>query len=143
MKKNAFILLAVVLITALSSVCTHLWMAHRTAVTEPIAHEWLHDELHLSKEQLAALGPIETKFADGEKLLTAKLREANRELADVISAEKNYTPRVAAAVETVHHHMGELQKASLEHVFEMRQVLTPEQGDKLLKLVAQTLEQNL
>ena len=37
--------------------------------------------------------------------------------------------------------MGELQKASIEHVFAMRSVLTPEQSDNLLELAQRTLEQ--
>ena len=141
MTKNVIIFCAVAIIAGLSSVCTHLWVTYRYAHAEPIAHEWLHDELHLTPAQFEALKPIEQRFASKERELTDRLNGANRDLARVISEEKGYTPRVAAAVETVHHHMGELQKASLEHVFEMRQVLTPEQGDKLLKLVAQTLEQ--
>ena len=36
--------------------------------------------------------------------------------------------------------MGDLQKASIEHVFEMRTVLSPEQGDKLLALARKILE---
>jgi hypothetical protein len=54
--------------------------------------------------------------------------------------EKGYGPRVAACVEVVHQRMGDLQKASIEHVFEMRSVLSPEQGDKLLTLAQKILE---
>jgi hypothetical protein len=38
--------------------------------------------------------------------------------------------------------MGDLQKASIKHVFAMRAVLSPEQGDKLLVLARQALEQS-
>jgi nickel and cobalt resistance protein CnrR len=140
MSKNLLVFLAVALIAAASSLCTHAWFAHRAAHAQPLGHEWLHRELGLTPEQLDALKAIESKFESRERELTHHLHMANRDLAKVISEEKGYTPRVAAAVEAVHHHMGELQKASLEHVFEMRRVLTPEQGEKLLKLVADTLE---
>jgi hypothetical protein len=64
------------------------------------------------------------------------------ELARAIKEDKAYTPRVAAAVEHVHHCMGDLQKTSIEHVFAMRAVLSPEQGEKLLSLAQRALEQS-
>jgi nickel and cobalt resistance protein CnrR len=140
MKRILIFFLAVVVVAALSAMCTHRWMHSRPIPSEAAAHQWLHDELHLTSEQLKALEPIEARYAERQRTLTQQLREANRELARVMGEDKRYTPRVAAAVEMIHMRMGELQKASLEHVFEMRTVLTPEQGDKLLRLAQQTLE---
>ena len=70
------------------------------------------------------------------------MRQANQELAAAIAKSKGYSPEVAAAVEKVHQHMGELQKASLEHLFEMRTVLTPEQGERLFQLAHDALEKS-
>jgi len=142
MSKSLLILLAVAIVAAVSAVCTNSWMTHRGHSSEPFGHEWLHKELNLSDEQVRALKPIEERFSTQEKELTRRLQDANRDLAKALSEQKAFTPKVSQAVEAVHHHMGELQKASLEHLFEMRQVLTPEQGDKLLKLASQTLEQS-
>ena len=49
--------------------------------------------------------------------------------------------RVSTAVERIHDAQGELQEATIEHVFEMKGVLTPEQYQKLLNLTADELNE--
>jgi nickel and cobalt resistance protein CnrR len=104
------------------------------------AHDWLHRELKLTADQERMLGPVEAKFGAKQHELATALLEANRNLARVMGEEKAYTPRVAAAVEVVHQRMGDLQKASIEHVFDMRSKLSPEQGDNLLAHAQKILE---
>ena len=98
----------------------------RPAETE--LHALLHRELDLTKEQHRKLDEIERRFAVRRAELEAKMRADNARLAAAISAEKGYGPRVTAAIDHSHVLMGELQKATLEHVFEMRSVLTPGQA---------------
>ena len=141
MKKILLFFVTVIAVAALTTVCTHWWVSRSARSSATVGHEWLHDELHLTTAQSAALDPIEHAFASRESSLQTKLEQANRDLAQVLREEKSYTPRVAEAVVAVHHHMGELQQASLEHLYEMRRVLTPEQGDKLFQLAAHSLEQ--
>ncbi len=140
MKKVLGFFVAVIVVAALSAFCTLRWSAARTHVASADAHQWLHDQLHLTAEQHAALDPVEARHAEKQHRLMAQLREANRELARAIGQGKTYSPAVSAAVEKIHQHMGEMQKLSIEHVFEMRQVLTPEQGDKLVQLAQQALQ---
>jgi Spy/CpxP family protein refolding chaperone len=142
MKRIVLFFVAVLAVAAIAAFCTLRWAENRTAADTVAAHEWLHRELQLTEVQHKALEPIETKFAEKQRLLANALREANTNLARVMAEDKSYTPRVATAVEHVHHCMGDLQKASIEHVFEMRSVLTPEQGDKLLSLTERALEQS-
>lgn len=91
----------------------------------------LHDRLHavtqLTETQDRQLDQIEVVFKAQKSELEAQMRMANRELADAMSADKAYTPKVQAAIDHFHHAMGALQKASVEHVFAMRAVLTPDQ----------------
>lgn len=142
MKKVALFLLAIAAVAAVACYVT-LRMAQTKVTADDIAsHEWLHRELQLTEAQHQALEPIEQSFGEKQRKLAEALRDANRQLAQAMAEDKAYTPRVAAAVEHVHHRMGELQKVSIEHVFAMRTVLTPEQGDKLLKLAQQALEQS-
>jgi len=141
MKKIILFLVAIAAVAALAAYGTMHW-AHRVTADEVTSHEWLHHELNLSEAQLKALAPIEIKFGERQRQLAAAMREANRQLARTMAEDKAYTPRVAAAVEHVHHCMGDLQKASIEHVFAMREVLSPEQGDKLLVLAQKALEQS-
>ena len=131
---------AVVIVAGLSSFCTWHWMSPHESVGSFDSHGWLHRELRITPEQLKALEPIEAKFAARERVLREQMREANRELAAAIAKSKEASPDVSAAVEKIHRHMGELQKASLEHLFEMRTVLAPEQGERLLQLAQKSLE---
>jgi Spy/CpxP family protein refolding chaperone len=142
MKKVLLFFALVIIVAGVAAFCATRWVENRTVANDIAAHDWLHRELKLTDAQHEALKPIETKFAERQRGLAAALRDANVQLAKAMGEEKGYTPRVAAAVEHVHHCMGDLQKASIEHVFEMRAVLSPEQGDKLLRLAQQSLEQS-
>lgn len=102
-------------------------------------HRWLHDQLGLTAEKKESLTRIETRFAVEEKSLQEALLQANRDLATAIREDGSYTPRVAAAVEQVHHQMGELQKLSIAHLFEMTTVLSPDQSAKLMQLAEMAL----
>lgn len=131
---------AVIAVAVLSAFCTLQWKAAHPPTAPADSHEWLHDQLKLTPAQHAALDPVEARYAHKQHLLMGQLHDANRELARAMGEEKAYSPAVSAAVEKIHQRMGEMQKLSIEHVFEMRQVLTPEQGDKLLHLAQQALE---
>jgi len=88
----------------------------------------LHDQLGLDAGQTARLAGVEADFAARKQTLEARLRASNADLASAIAAEHGYGPRVAAAVDQSHHAMGDLQKATLEHVFAMRALLRPDQA---------------
>lgn len=90
-------------------------------------HALLHDRLELDAAQKKQLAQIEAKFAIERRALEMELRADNARLADAIEAEHGNGPRVAAAVDASHRSMGELQKATLAHVFAMRQILRPDQ----------------
>jgi nickel and cobalt resistance protein CnrR len=111
---------------------------HRSAVD---GHEWIHKQLDLTEGELKALEPIELKFAERKRDLMGEIRSANKELAEAIKQDQADSRRVSAAVEKIHHAQGKLQEATLEHVFEMKGVLNPEQYQKLLNLTADELNQ--
>lgn len=140
MKKMALFLLAIAAVAAIACYVTLRVVQPRTTADDIASHEWLHRELKLTEAQHQALAPIEQSFGEKQRRLADALRDANRQLARALAEDKAYTPRVTAAVEHVHHCMGDLQKVSIEHVFAMRAVLTPEQGDKLLNLAQEALE---
>ncbi len=116
------------------------FMGHREPTHDP--HQWLHEQLNLTAEQDAKLGPIEAKFAERKEALEAEIHQANRELATAINEDGNYSPRVKQSVDKTHAAMGELQKVTLEHLFEMHSVLTPEQRKKLNSLTTDALTHN-
>ncbi len=95
----------------------------------PSLHSVVHDKLDLSAEQDRRLDAIEARFAARRPALEAEVRAANRELAAAIAASEGNTPQVQAAIDHFHVAMGDLQKATITHVFEMRSVLTPAQAE--------------
>jgi Spy/CpxP family protein refolding chaperone len=135
------LLLFVLLLGAVAAVtfyvCDHFL---RQSVEGPVNyHYWIHSQLSLSSKQESELEPIEAKFARRRDELVASIRGANRELAEALLADKSDSERVKGAVQTIHSAQGELQQAVLEHVFDMRPVLTPEQYDRLIQLTAHAL----
>jgi Spy/CpxP family protein refolding chaperone len=93
----------------------------------------------LSAEQDAAIEEIEARYAARRARLEAEMRAATRDIATAVSEEGSYTARVHAAVDRFHTAMGELQRATIEHVFEMRAVLTPEQRRRFDEIVRSEL----
>jgi len=102
-------------------------------------HAFVHHELDLDAGQAARIEALEARFAGRRTELEAKLRQANAELARAMASEHQYGPRVAAAVDHAHMAMGDLQKATLEHVFAMRALLRPGQAARFDAAVARAL----
>ncbi len=115
------------------------WFSMHDTVREQTSHEWLHHQLHLTKDQERNLHPIENKFDVRKAELEAKIRDANRQLSDIMRKDMAYSEKVSEAVTQIHHAQGELQKATIEHFYEMQTVLTPEQTTILHKLAAEAL----
>jgi Spy/CpxP family protein refolding chaperone len=105
----------------------------------PSLHSVVHEQLDLSAEQDRRLDVIEAGFAARRPALEAEVRAANRELAAAIAASDGDTPQVQAAVDHFHAAMGDLQKATITHVFEMRSVLTPKQAEVFDEAVVDSL----
>jgi hypothetical protein len=102
-------------------------------------HDVLHHQLKLDAGQEARIEVIEQQFAVRRRALELELRAANARLADAIQAEHGNGPKVAAAVDSSHVAMGELQKATLAHIFAMRQILHPDQADQFDRAVVKAL----
>jgi len=138
--KFAGLLVAVVLLAGMSHLLMgHFWGSHSHG--EGRMHDAIHHHLGLTTEQEALLVPMEVRHAEAVRLGKEAMRRASDELAKAILADREDSPRVRAAVEKIHLAMGDLQKATLGHIFEMKTVLTPEQYQKLLELTVQGLHE--
>ena len=102
-------------------------------------HELLHERLDLDARQRAQLEKIEARFAVRRRAIELELRAENARLADAIQAEHGNGPQVRAAVDKSHAAMGELQKETLAHIFEMRKLLRPDQAAKFDRAVTRAL----
>ncbi|WP_067732404.1 periplasmic heavy metal sensor [Novosphingobium naphthalenivorans] len=105
-------------------------------------HTLVHEKLNLDAAQEGRIEVLEARFAEQRKALDAQMREANAALAQAIETEHQYGPRVAEAVDRSHQAMGELQKATLAHVFAMRAVLRPDQAARFDAEIGKTLTQS-
>ena len=107
--------------------------------SESEIHALLHDQLSLDATQTAKIEALEARHATRKKALELEMRAANARLAEAIDAEHGYGPQVTAAVDHVHHVMGEMQKEVLEHLFAMRAVLNSEQASIFDRTVVKAL----
>lgn len=142
MKSAARGLILLALVAAIA--CAACWLTarylNRTGHTEKgDAHAWIHTQLGITAEQEKALEPIEQRYAEQKKHYGEMLRIANDELGKAILEDRNDSDRVKAAVARIHQAQGELQNATLQHIFEMKSVLTPQQYEKLLQSTADAL----
>ncbi|HSI82603.1 MAG: Spy/CpxP family protein refolding chaperone [Candidatus Methylacidiphilales bacterium] len=150
MKSNALrfaLLLLVVAVVSVSScwITNRLFSVHRHGDAHSAhsdhAHQWIHDQLGLTPEQEKLLEPIEKRYQEERRRQITLLQNLNKELAAALLQDKEKTQRIDLIVEKIHDAMGDLQKATLNHVFEMKSILRPEQSDKLLKLTAESLDE--
>lgn len=102
-------------------------------------HDVLHHKLSLDAGQQARLELLEQQFAIQRRALELELKADNAKLAQAMEAEHGNGPRVAAAVDHSHAVLGELQKATLAHIFAMRQLLRPDQTARFDKAVVKAL----
>ena len=102
-------------------------------------HDVLHHRLALDARQRAQLDAVEQRYAIWRSALELELRADNARLAEAIEAEHGNGPRVAATVDHSHAAMGELQKATLAHIFAMRQLLRPNQTTQFDQAVVKAL----
>ena len=102
-------------------------------------HVLLHEDFNLDAAQKSRLDKLELDFGVRKRALELELRADNARLAAAIEAEHGNGPQVAAAIDASHMTMGELQKATLEHVFAMRSILRPEQTARFDAAVVKAL----
>lgn len=104
------------------------------------AHDWIHTQLGLTPEQDAGLDVIEKRYHEKSRDFERGIVLANKELAEAIRTDGRDSERVHAAIEKIHFNMGELQERTIAHVFEMKDVLSPAQYQKLLNFTADALD---
>lgn len=136
--KLAAFLALVAMVAVLATWVTELGLRHTRAPED--AHAWIHRQLGVAPGQEGAIVAIERRFADRRRDLLERIRRANLELGQAMLEAKAPSPRVAEAIRRIHDAQAELQQATIDHVFEMRAALRPDQYDRLLDLTAQALQ---
>jgi nickel and cobalt resistance protein CnrR len=140
--KKVHLALAVLLAAlagCLGAIAADRWLNHEANGS---LHQFVHEELSLSADQDARLDALEARFAVERAELESSLRASNARLAQAMEAEHEYGPEVSAAIDDVHAKMGDLQKATVRHVFDMREILDPEQQLLFDRKVSEALTRN-
>lgn len=132
----AFALVLAVVAGGLGAFAANEWRANNHPQT---LHDFVHEELQLDASQNAQLDKLEAQFKIERKELELSLRAANARLAAAMEEEHSYGPKVAAAIDQVHARMGDLQKATVKHVFAMRALLNARQKKLFDRQVASSL----
>jgi hypothetical protein len=102
-------------------------------------HEFVHEQLDLDPQQEDLLDRLEERYAIENAQRELAVRRANADLAAAMDSEHEYGPEVSAAIDEVHASMGELQKATVRHVFAMRSILDEDQQREFDQQVARSL----
>lgn len=129
------------LVLAMMAACFGSWLgvAYLSRPHPPSLHDFVHEELKLSETQERRLDAIEGRFAIRRAEREADIRSANAALAGAMQAHHAYGPEVAAAAERSQRAIGALQTDTIQHVLEMRSVLTPAQAAKFDTRIAKAL----
>lgn len=140
MKISNFQIIAAILLAAVAgsigAIAAGKW---NQSASEGGLHAFVHKELQLTETQETRLGAVEVKFSSEQKRLELALRTANVQLAQAMQREHEYGPEVGAAIDNIHARMGDMQKATVRHVFAMRDILNPDQQREFDRQVSAAL----
>ncbi len=138
--RSVLFLGTVIFASAVTCFFTNKIVRCRCDVVVEDTHKRLHRELDITAEQDPAVELLEKKFAAQRAEIMARIEVANKELANAMRDARGPSLRVSEAVKQNHEVQAELQQAVLNHVFEMRSALRPDQYEKLINLTAAALD---
>lgn len=138
---QALVFIVLVALVAIAGVYAGQHYFHHTHKDAPdfSLDEYFHEHLDLSPDQEKKLEAMELGYKEKLKYLEEKLKLANMELAQAIREDAKYTQRIEQAIIDNHTTMGELQKLTFKHLFEMQKVLTLEQNAQMNQEIANAL----
>jgi hypothetical protein len=98
--------------------------------TQPLrqsVHDVVTSGLTLTVAQKKDIQDIEDRYFQKRGLLRNQIAKANMELADALMTDMSFGREAQTAVSHVQEGLGDLQKATILYVLEVRDVLTPDQ----------------
>jgi nickel and cobalt resistance protein CnrR len=127
--------LVLTVLVALAAGAAGGWMGAERAnggllATQPLRQsvaDVVRQGLDLTPAQSKEIQAIDDRFYQQRGLLRNRISQANMELADALMSDMAYGRQAQSAVAHVQDGLGELQKATILYVLEVRDVLTPEQ----------------
>lgn len=133
--------IVIAILLALAAGFLGAYAARQWNVAQPPTglHDFVHDELDLTGDQIEKLSELESRFVTERTQLELGLRKANAQLARAINQEHRYGPEVSVAIDQVHARMGALQKATVQHVFAIRSLLDQKQREQFDEQISRSL----
>jgi Spy/CpxP family protein refolding chaperone len=104
-------------------------------------HHWLHEALELTEQEEAAIDAFEGDYRSERERLVKEFNSRVGDLRQILVSNDQYVPEVDAAIHRLHEVHGELQELSIQHYYDMLNVLPPEKKDKLRQLAVKALSQ--
>jgi Heavy-metal resistance len=90
-------------------------------------HEIVRSDIHLTAQQTRDIDAIESRYYDRRSSLRQQVASANRELADALMADMAFGREAQQATNHVEQGLGQLQRATVLYVLEVRDTLTAQQ----------------
>jgi len=138
--------LLITVVVALAAGWAGGWLGVRTLVAEdemlPLRQTVsaiVRNDLRLSDQQIRDIQNIEDRYYDRRTQLRTHVAQANRELADALMNDMAFGREAQQASLHVERGLGDLQRATIVYVLEVRDVLTPEQQAVYDRKVRQVL----
>lgn len=136
-----FTLLLVVLCAAVSWGSARWAMRGKELAENGWRHGWLHEELGLTDEQSREIRSFEETYHERRRKLQAEFEAEKDRLAQLLRNQDADPQRVKRAVDALHEVHGQLQQVSIEHYYDLLEVLPPEKRKKLRQIAADALSE--
>lgn len=102
------------------------WMLQSTHGAPSDLHQELHEEVPLTAQEKQRLVQREDAYIARRAAIEQRVKVANGRLARAIALQPGWTPEVEAASRDVETAAADLERATLQHVVEMREGLDPQ-----------------
>lgn len=127
-----------------ASIVTAKWFAPSKSDWEQDmthGHDWLHEALNLTEREKASIDAFEGEYRNQRDLLHKEFNSRILELREILVANDRYVPEVNAAIHRIHETHGKLQELSIQHYYDMLNVLPDDKQEKLRQLAVKALSQ--
>ncbi|MBC2596462.1 periplasmic heavy metal sensor [Ruficoccus amylovorans] len=134
--------LLVVVCASISLITARLVIRNEVPTNQPVrGTHWLSQELGLSPEETARIEAFDAGYRARRETLLETFHQRIAELSELLRTHNQYSPEVTDAVHRLHAVHGQLQALSIEHYYEMLNVLPPDKQDKLRDIAVEALSQ--
>jgi len=127
--------------TLVSSITLHLLIdpAEVLEYTEEDGHQWLHQELDLTPEEIKAIDSFEPEYQQERAALQDQFQAKIEELRQVIIRSDTFSEEVKATIHELHIIHGQLQELSIQHYYQMMHILPADKQARLQAIAAKAL----